>query len=160
MHLGCWYTFWATDEDSFRNWGWISGTQIPCSGGSLHETACGSLEGSKESMAKRVPIHKWWQAAICSLRFTTYRNTLWNSWELPHAGFESQTCSWICIPEQNLYKINKPNQSAQHSRSQYLILSVPVVLLNFLSIPHRQCQDASFPCVYKTTCFKTWHIRQ
>lgn len=29
----------------------------------------------------------------------------------------------------NLYKINKPNQPAQHLRSQYLILSVPVVLL-------------------------------
>lgn len=56
----------------------------------------------------------------------------------------------------NLYKINKPTQSAQHLRSQYLILSVLVVLLNFLSVPHRQCQDASFLCVYKTTCFKTW----
>ena len=148
-------------KESFRNWGWISGTQIPCSGGSLRETACGSLEGSKESMAKR----SFSQVVTSCELFSAIYNISKHIVEF----MRTATCRlWKSNLLMNLYSWAK---ISIRLTSQIRVLSICGVsiwssvcrwsCLTFFLYPTANVKmHHSFPCVYKTTCFKTWHIRQ
>lgn len=162
MHLGCWYTFWATDQDSFR----IRLNFRDPNTLLWRISAWDSLRQFRRIKRKHGKTRSYSQVVTSCELFSAIYNISKHIVEF----MRTATCRlWKSNLLMNLYSWAKISIRLTSQISLLSICGVSIwssvcrwscCLLNFLSIPHRQCQDASFPCVYKTTCFKTWHIRQ